>query len=50
MRCPARFIAATALAAVSRVIRGRVRSEVEEGTRAALNATKTRLESKGMRP
>jgi hypothetical protein len=33
-----------------RVIRGRVRSEVEDGTRAALTATKTRLESKGMRP
>ena len=33
-----------------RVIRGRVRSEVEEGTRAALNATKAKLESKGMRP
>jgi hypothetical protein len=29
-----------------RVIRGRVRSEVEQGTRAALLATKTRLESK----
>jgi hypothetical protein len=28
-----------------RVIRGRVRSEVEDGTRAALTATKTRLES-----
>ena len=33
-----------------RVIRGRVRSEVEDGTRAALAATKTKLESKGMRP
>ena len=33
-----------------RVIRGRVRSEVENGTRAALTATKTRLESKGMCP
>jgi hypothetical protein len=33
-----------------RVIRGRVRSEVEDGTRAALTATKTRLESKGGRP
>jgi hypothetical protein len=33
-----------------RVIRARVRSEVEDGTRAALTATKTRLESKGMRP
>ena len=33
-----------------RVIRGRVRSEVEDGTRAALTATKTRLESKGTRP
>ena len=33
-----------------RVIRGRVRSEVEDGTRAALAATKTRLESKGQRP
>jgi hypothetical protein len=33
-----------------RVIRSRVRSEVEEGTRAALTATKTRLESKGGRP
>lgn len=32
-----------------RVIRGRVRSEVEDGTRAALTATKTRLESKGPR-
>ena len=33
-----------------RVIRGRVRSEVEEGARAALIATKTRLESKEVRP
>ena len=33
-----------------RVIRGRVRSEVEEGSRAALTATKARLESKGARP
>jgi hypothetical protein len=33
-----------------RVIRGRVRSEVEDGTRAALTATKTRLEAKGVRP
>jgi hypothetical protein len=33
-----------------RLIRGRVRSEVENGTRAALTATKTRLESKGGRP
>jgi hypothetical protein len=33
-----------------RVIRGRVRGEVEDGTRAALTATKTRLESKGVRP
>jgi hypothetical protein len=33
-----------------RVIRGRVHSEVEDGTRAALIATKTRLESKGVRP
>lgn len=33
-----------------RVIRSRVRSEVEDGTRAALTATKTRLESKGERP
>ena len=32
-----------------RVIRSRVR-EVENGTRAALTATKTRLESKGGRP
>ncbi len=32
-----------------RVIRGRVRSEVEDGTRTALAATKTRLESKGPR-
>jgi len=32
------------------VIRGRVRSEVEDGTRAALMATTTRLESKEMRP
>jgi hypothetical protein len=30
-----------------RVVRGRVRSEVETGARAALTATKTRLESKG---
>jgi hypothetical protein len=30
-----------------RVIRSRVRSEVEDGTAAALTATKTRLESKG---
>ena len=33
-----------------RVIRGRVRSEVEDGTRAALTATKTKLESKETRP
>ena len=33
-----------------RVIRSRMRSEVENGTRAALTATKTRLESKGGRP
>jgi hypothetical protein len=33
-----------------RVIRNRVRSEVEDGTRAALTATKTRLESTGGRP
>ena len=33
-----------------RVIRGRVRSEVEDGTRAALTATKAKLESKGVRP
>jgi hypothetical protein len=33
-----------------RVIRSRVRSEVEDGTRVALAATKTRLESKGARP
>jgi hypothetical protein len=33
-----------------RVIRTRVRSEVEDGTRAALTATKTRLESKKARP
>ena len=33
-----------------RVIRGRVRSEVEEGTRAALTATTAKLESKGVRP
>jgi hypothetical protein len=33
-----------------RVIRGRVRGEVEEGTRAALTATKTKLESKAARP
>jgi hypothetical protein len=33
-----------------RVIRSRVRGEVEDGTRAALTATKTRLESKGGRP
>jgi hypothetical protein len=32
-----------------RVIRGRVRGEVEDGTRASLTATKTRLESKGAR-
>jgi hypothetical protein len=32
-----------------RVIRGRVRSEVEDGTRTALTATKTRLESKDAR-
>jgi hypothetical protein len=84
MRCPARFMAASALAALSlelrvllldpargprfwlvtinrsrsdglsgftgRVIRSRVRNEVEDGTRAALTATKTRLESKGVRP
>jgi hypothetical protein len=35
---------------IGRVIRGRVRSEVENGTRAALAATKTRLESKGEQP
>ena len=33
-----------------RVIRGRVRSEVENGTRGALTATKARLEAKEMRP
>jgi hypothetical protein len=33
-----------------RVIRSRVRSEVEDRTRAALTAIKTRLESKGVRP
>jgi len=33
-----------------RVIRRRVRSEVEDGTRSALTATKTKLESMGMRP
>ena len=33
-----------------RVIGGRVRSEVEEGTRAALAATKVKLESKEARP
>jgi hypothetical protein len=33
-----------------RVIRGRVRGEVEDGARAALTATKTRLESKEQRP
>jgi hypothetical protein len=33
-----------------RVIGSRVRSEVEDGTRAALTATKTKLESKGVRP
>ena len=33
-----------------RVIRRRVRSEVEEGTRAALTATKTKLESMATRP
>jgi hypothetical protein len=33
-----------------RLLRGRVRGEVEDGTRAALTATKTRLESKGGRP
>jgi hypothetical protein len=32
------------------VIRGRVRGEVEDGTRAALTATKTKLEAKGVRP
>jgi hypothetical protein len=32
------------------VIRTRVRSEVEDGTRAALTATKTRLEAMGRRP
>jgi hypothetical protein len=32
-----------------RVIRGRVRSEVETGARTALTATKTRLEAKGTR-
>jgi hypothetical protein len=32
------------------VIRSRVRSEVEDGTRAAITATKTRLESNGGRP
>lgn len=33
-----------------RVIRGRVRTEVEEGTRASLTATKTRLEAEVARP
>jgi hypothetical protein len=33
-----------------RVVRSRVRSEVTDGARAALTATKTRLESKGTRP
>jgi hypothetical protein len=33
-----------------RVIRGRVRSEVEDGTRAALTATRTKLESMVARP
>jgi hypothetical protein len=33
-----------------RVIRSRVRGEVEDGTRAALIATKTKLESKEARP
>jgi hypothetical protein len=33
-----------------RLIRGRVRSEVEEGARAALTATKTKLESQTRRP
>ena len=33
-----------------RVIRSRVRSEVEDGTRAALTATKTKLESQASRP
>ena len=33
-----------------RVIRGRPRSEVANGARAALVATKTRLESKASRP
>ena len=33
-----------------RVIRSRVRSEVEDGARAALIATRNRLESKGMQP
>jgi hypothetical protein len=35
---------------IGRVIRSRVRSEVEDGTLAALTATKTKLESKGGRP
>ena len=35
---------------IGHVIRGRVRSEVEDGTRAALGATKSRLESKGVHP
>jgi hypothetical protein len=33
-----------------RMIRGRVRTEVEDGMRAGLTATKARLESPGMRP
>jgi hypothetical protein len=33
-----------------RLIRGRVRSEVEDGTRAALMVTKERLESQAGRP
>jgi hypothetical protein len=33
-----------------RVIRSRVRGEVVDGTRAALIATKTKLESKDARP
>jgi hypothetical protein len=35
---------------IGRVIRGRVRSEVENGTRGALTATKARLEGKEVRP
>ena len=48
MRCPARFMAATALAGVS-IVPLSVASNTD-GTRAVLTATKPTLESKEGRP